>query len=223
MSEGGCGLSARGARPVLSTATDARAAAVKLHDRTHLLMLQELADAVFGEYLAEHLALELAWLQQGYDTTAADRGLSLQHVTEFFEWNKEARPPSATSWRGTLHAVTGQMCLCTAVTTLDRTDALDLAGWQGSVWIWSQHQVSTNESAMSAKQAVERCKVLCTEVTCPTAVRQLFHSSTVERANQGCLLEQVRFYRPNPNSKLRPREQETTCNVQPNAAALAEH
>jgi len=42
-------------------------------------------------------------------------------------------------------------------------------------------------------QAVERCKVLCTEVMSPTAVRQLFHSSTVERANQGCLLEQVRI------------------------------
>ena len=33
--------------------------------------------------------------------------------------------------------------------------------------------------------------MLCTEVTCPAAARQLFHSSTVERANQGCLLEQV--------------------------------
>jgi len=45
----------------------------------------------------------------------------------------------------------------------------------------------------SVMQAVERCKVLCTEVMSPTAVRQLFHSSTVERANQGCLLEQVRI------------------------------
>ena len=40
--------------------------------------------------------------------------------------------------------------------------------------------------------------MLCTEVTCPTAVRQLFHSSTVERANQGCLLEQARPLRRDP-------------------------
>jgi len=54
------------------------------------LTLQELTDAVFGEYLAEHLSLDLAWLQQCYDSNAAaDRGLSLQRVTEFFEWNQE--------------------------------------------------------------------------------------------------------------------------------------
>ena len=41
---------------------------------------------------------------------------------------------------------------------------------------------------------MERCKVLCTDAACPSAVRQLFHSSTVEQANQGCLLEQVGSY-----------------------------
>ena len=59
------------------------------------LAAQELADAVFGEYLAEHLSLELAWLQQCYDSTAAvERGLSLQRVTEFLVWNQEA----SVSW-----------------------------------------------------------------------------------------------------------------------------
>ena len=56
---------------------------------------------MFGEYLAEHLSLELAWLQQCYDSTAAaDRGLSLQRVTDFFEWNQEACPVSAKPSEG---------------------------------------------------------------------------------------------------------------------------
>ena len=58
---------------------------------------QELADAVFGEHLAEHLSMELAWLQQCYDSTAAiERGLSLQRVTEFLAWNQEARAHGAS-------------------------------------------------------------------------------------------------------------------------------
>ncbi len=64
-------------------------------------MLQELTDAVFGEYLAEQLALELAWLQQCYDSTAAaDRGLSLQRVTEFLEWNQEVRSVASSLSKG---------------------------------------------------------------------------------------------------------------------------
>ena len=61
-----------------------------------------------------------------------------------------------------------------------------------------EHRVTDGDKT-SAVQAVERCKVLCTEVSCPAAVRQLFHSSTVERANQGCLLEQARTARLSAN------------------------
>ena len=32
---------------------------------------------------------------------------------------------------------------------------------------------------------------MCTVTACPSAVREIFHSSTAEQANQGCLLEQV--------------------------------
>jgi hypothetical protein len=40
-------------------------------------------------------------------------------------------------------------------------------------------------------QAVERCAILSSEGTVAANVKQLFHSSTVQRANTGCLLEQV--------------------------------
>ncbi len=41
-------------------------------------------------------------------------------------------------------------------------------------------------------QAVDRSAVVCPEGERPAAVRALFHSSTVDRASTGCLLEQVR-------------------------------
>ncbi len=54
---------------------------------------QELADVVFAEALEEYVELELAWLQQLYETRApaAPGALSLQMVTDFFAWNREVQ------------------------------------------------------------------------------------------------------------------------------------
>ncbi len=48
---------------------------------------------VFAEALEEYTELELAWLQQLYETRApaVPGGLSLQLVTDFFSWNREVR------------------------------------------------------------------------------------------------------------------------------------
>ncbi len=48
---------------------------------------------VFAEALEEYVELELAWLQQLYETRApaAPGALSLQMVTDFFAWNREVQ------------------------------------------------------------------------------------------------------------------------------------
>ena len=146
---------------------------------------------MFGEYLAEHLALELAWLQQCFDSNAAaDRSLSLQRVTEFFEWNQEVRGclliPRGQREGTPVHLHQHGDC---SYNNCDKS----VHSCRAQLRHRQQHQnVTIDDGCRNPAQAVERCKVLCTEATCPTAVRQLFHSSTVERANQGCLLEQVR-------------------------------
>ena len=60
---------------------------------------------MFAEHLDEHLGLELAWLQQMFETRGgAGSGLSLSRVAQFFAWNQEVGPqaPQAPN-RGALN------------------------------------------------------------------------------------------------------------------------
>ncbi|KAK9823591.1 hypothetical protein WJX72_004079 [[Myrmecia] bisecta] len=91
--------------------------------------VSEYTDVVFSEALGDYPRLELQWLQQLYESKAAQsHGMSIETVAQYFLWNHEA---------------------------------------------------------------VERCCVLSPAASCASNVRQLFHSSTVDRASTGCLLEQV--------------------------------